>query len=308
MNINAFLYAAIVAGTPLLLATLGEILSEKVGHLNLGVEGMMLMGASAGFVAGYYTGSAPMAIAGAAIFGAFGAFIYAFLTVTLRTNQVVTGLTLTIFGTGISSILGQKLVGQPVPDSIREIFKPIKLPLLGDIPYIGEILFNHDLLVYISFLLAIILGIYLFNTSKGLNARAVGENPYSADAAGINVDLYKYIHITLGGLLCGLAGGYLSLIYVPSWQEGVTAGRGWIAVALVIFSKWNPYKSFIGAYFFGGLTILGLRLTNPFISRYILDMLPYLVTIIVLVISSIKKTKGHGAPEALGNSYFREER
>ncbi|SHI42046.1 nucleoside ABC transporter membrane protein [Clostridium amylolyticum] len=308
MDIAAFLHAAVIAGTPLLLATLGEILTERSGNLNLGVEGMMLMGAAAGFLTGFYTKSATLAILGAALFGGFGALIYAFLTVSLKANQVVTGLTLTIFGTGISTMLGQKVVGEPVPDSIKAVFRPISIPILGKIPFIGEIIFNHDIIIYISFMLTIILGVYIYRTSLGLNLRAVGENPSSADAASINVPLYKYIHIVIGGMLCGLAGAYLSLVYVPAWQEGVTAGRGWIAVALVIFAGWNPYKAFIGAYLFGGLDILGLRLANPIISRYILDMLPYATTIVVLVISSIKKSKKGLSPEALGNAYFREER
>lgn len=308
MDIVAFLSATVVAGTPLLLATLGEIVTEKAGNLNLGVEGMMLLGAVTGFIAAYSTSSPIVALLAAMIAGAFGALIYAFLTVTLKANQVVTGLTLTIFGGGVSSLMGQKVVGQIVPENIKNFFSPVKIPLLSDIPFIGKILFQHDLFIYFSYILAILLGVYIFNTNKGLNLRAVGENPASADASSINVTLYKYVHILLGGALCGLGGAYLSIVYVPAWQENITAGKGWIAVALVIFAAWNPYKAIVGAYLFGGLDILGFRIQNPFISKYFLDMLPYLVTIIVLVVTSIRKSKKNAAPKALGLAYFREER
>lgn len=308
MNMISFLHATIVAGTPLLLATLGEILTEKVGNLNLGVEGMMLMGAVMGFIVGYKTGNPYMALLAAMIAGGLGGFIYGFLTVGLRANQVVTGLTLTIFGTGLSSLLGQKVVGQVVPNAIKDFFEPLSIPVLSKIPYIGPILFTQDVFVYISYLLAIITGIYLYNTRAGLNLRAVGENAAAADAVSINVSLYKYINITLGGALAGLGGAYLSLVYVPAWQENIVAGRGWIAVALVIFAAWNPYKAIIGAYLFGGLDIIGFRLGKVVINQYFLSMLPYLVTIIVLVFVSIKKSKKNSPPKGLGNSYFREER
>lgn len=308
MNIVSFLHATIVAGTPLLLATLGEILTEKVGNLNLGVEGMMLMGAVMGFIVGYSTGNPYMALLAAMIAGGLGGFIYGVLTVSLRANQVVTGLTLTIFGTGLSSLLGQKVVGQVVPNTIKNFFAPVSVPLLSKIPYIGPILFTQDVFVYISYLLAIITGIYLYNTRAGLNLRAVGENAAAADAVSINVSLYKYINITLGGALAGLGGAYLSLVYVPAWQENIVAGRGWIAVALVIFAAWNPYKAIIGAYLFGGLDIIGFRLGKVVINQYFLSMLPYLVTIIVLVFVSAKKSKKNSPPKGLGNSYFREER
>ena len=306
----SFLAAAIVAGTPLLFATIGEIITERSGNLNLGVEGMMLMGAVMGFMVGSLTGNALLALLAAMIAGACGALIFAFLTITLRANQVVSGLTLTIFGTGFSSFVGQPLVGKIAPESIRTFFKPFHIPLLGDIPVIGPIFFRQDSFVYIGYVAAILLGIYLFKTSKGLNLRAVGENPGGADAAGINVTLYKYVHTLLGGALCGLGGAYLSLVYVPAWQEGITAGRGWIAVALVIFATWNPFKALLGAYLFGGLDIAGFRMQGLgiHVSQYFIDMLPYLVTIAVLVISSMKKSKENAPPKSLGNPYFREER
>lgn len=280
----SFLHATVIAGTPLLLATLGEILNEKAGNLNLGVEGMMLLGAVAGFLAAKNTESAFLAVLCAMIFGCFGTLIYAFLTVTLRTNQTVTGLTLTIFGSGISSFVGQNLSGQVVPEKVKYFLNPIKLPFLGSIPFLGNVFFNQDVIVYFSYILVFIIAFYFYKTRLGLNLKAVGENPYAADAASINVTLYKYVNILLGGSLCGLAGGYLSLIYVPAWQNNITSGRGWIAVALVIFAGWSPYRALLGAYLFGGLDIIGFRIQDKFVSKYFLDMLPYLVTIIVLTL------------------------
>jgi len=310
MMVVAFLHAAIIAGTPLLFATLGEIITEKSGHLNLGVEGMMLMGAVIGFQVGYATNSPILALISAAVAGALGALIYAFLTVSLRANQVVTGLALTIFGTGFAGFVGKNLVGMKVSDSFNAFFNEIKIPGLGDIPVIGPIFFQHDIFVYLGYIAAIVLGIYLYKTGKGLNLRAIGENPAAADAASIPVTRYKYFHILLGGALCGLGGAYLSLVYVPVWSENITAGRGWIAVALVIFSGWNPYKAIFGAFLFGGLDILGFRLqgTSVAISQYILDMTPYVVTIVILVIVSLRKSKKNAPPKALSEPYFREER
>ena len=306
----SFFTAAVVAGTPLLFAILGEIITEKAGHLNLGVEGMMLMGAVVGFITAMHTGNPWLAIAGAMTAGAMGALIYGILTVTLRANQVVAGLTLTIFGAGFSSFMGKGLLGEVVPENIKLFFADIKIPLLGDIPWLGQIFFNHGVFVYAGYVLTILAGIYLFNTRTGLNLRAVGENTAAADAAGINVTLYKYTHIIIGGILCGIAGAYLSLVYIPSWQENVTAGRGWIAVALVIFCRWNPYMVFIGAYLFGGLDIIGFRLQKYdfHISQYIIDMLPYIVTILILIFVSVRKSRSGLAPANLGVSYFREER
>lgn len=308
MDIVLFLHAAVAAGTPLLLATLGEILCEKAGNLNLGVEGMMLMGAVMGFIIGYNTGNPIYALLASMIAGALAAFIYALLTVSLRANQVVTGLTLTIFGTGLSSLLGQKVVGQSLPENIKTFFKAVKIPILGDIPYLGKIFFSQDVFIYLSYIMTILIGIYLYKTSFGINLKAVGENPSAADSASINVNLYKYINISIGGALSGLGGAYLSLVHVPTWQESITAGRGWIAVALVIFAAWNPYRAVIGAYLFGGLDIIGFRITNAFISPYLLSMLPYLVTIIILVFISSKKSRKNSPPKALGLAYFREER
>ncbi|MBU5455079.1 ABC transporter permease [Caproiciproducens sp. MSJ-32] len=306
--ITNFLVAAVVAGTPLLFATLGEIITEKAGNLNLGVEGMMLMGAVIGFIIGLKTENAIMALLAAMAAGALGAFIYAFLTVSLKANQNVTGLTLTIFGSGFSSFVGKSVVGQVTPDSIKNFFRPIEIPILSDIPILGKALFSQDLFIYMGYLCTIILTIYLYNTNLGLNLTAVGENPSAAASASINIELYKYIHILLGGALCGLGGAYLSLVYVPAWQENITAGRGWIAVALVVFAAWRPNKAIIGAYLFGGLDIIRFRITNPFISIYFMDMIPYVVTIVILVFIGIRKSTRNAPPKSLGMLYFSEER
>lgn len=306
----SFFAAAVVAGTPLLFATLGEIITEKSGHLNLGVEGMMLMGAVMGFMAGYSTQNAIVAVLAGAFGGMLGALVFAFLTIELRANQVVCGLALSIFGGGLASFLGKGIGGKAVPAAVKAFFTPVSIPLLGDIPILGKIFFRQDVYIYFGYIIAILLGVYLYRTRPGLTLRSIGESPSSADAAGINISLYKYIHTLMGGALCGLGGAYLSLVYVPAWQEGITAGRGWIAVALVIFATWNPYKAIMGSYLFGGLDIVGFRLqgTRFSVSQYLIDMLPYVVTIAVLVFVSMKKSKDNSPPKGLGEPYFREER
>ena len=306
--ITAFLAAAIIAGTPLLFATLGELVTEKSGHLNLGVEGMMLLGAISGFGVGLITKSPILALMAAMLAGSFGSFIYSFLTVTLRANQVVSGLALTIFGVGMSNFIGSSFIGQKLSEKVIMFFKPIAIPVLSNIPIIGNAFFNQDVFVYLGYLVAILTGIYLYRTRMGMSLIAVGENPGAADASGVNVNLLKYIHLLAGGALCGLGGAYLSVVAVPQWQDNITAGRGWIAIALVIFCKWNPYKALWGAYLFGGLSIIGFRLQHLNVSQNLLDALPYLVTIVVLVISSANKSKENAPPSGLGIPYFREER
>lgn len=305
-----FLAACIVAGTPLVLATLGELITEKSGSLNLGVEGLMLMGAVMGFYCAYGTGNPVLAVVSAALAGAGGALIFAFLTVTLRANQNVTGLTLTIFGTGFSSFVGQPMIGFSVPASVGSFFAKLPIPGLSAIPFIGDILFKQDVFVYFSYVLVAISCVYLYKTRMGLAMRAVGENAAAADASGVNVTLYKYVHIITGGALCGLGGAYLSLIRVPIWQSDVVTGRGWIAVALVIFASWNPVKAFFGGVLFGGLSILGLRLQAMgfTVSQYLVDMIPYVATVVIVILSTYKKTKESQPPADLGNNYFREER
>lgn len=328
-QISHFLQMTVELGTPILFGTLGGILNEKVGHTNLGVEGMMLMGAVMGFMTGVNTGNPVLAVLGAGLAGALCALVYALITVTFMGNQVVTGLVLTIFGTGLSSFLGNlktsvevipgMFLEQPYNQAVlsESVVKPLanfKLPYLSEIPLLGKMFFTQSIYVYISIALAIILFVYFKKTRPGLSVRMIGENPGAADASGINVSLYKYLHICAGGFLCGMGGAYLSLVSTPSWKEGMTAGIGWIAVALVIFATWDPMKALFGAYFFGAMRALGPKLQNvsiPVIGRVnsqFLDMLPYIMTVIMLVFITLRKKKEYQAPAALGNSYFREDR
>ena len=304
------LAAAIGAAMPLLFATLGEIYTEKAGNLNLGVEGMMIMGAVIGFGAGYQTGNPFLALLGAFVAGGFGGGIYALLTITLRANQVVSGLALTIFGEGFASFVGKDLVGHAAPESVKAVFRTVEVPVLSDIPFFGAILFKQNLFVYLGYFLVFASLFYYKKTRWGNNLRAVGENAAAADASGVNIDLYKYVHIIFGGALAGLGGAYLSLVTVPVWQEGITGGRGWIAVALVIFASWKPIKAFLGAVLFGGLDILGFRLQGMgiHVSQYLIDMLPYLSTEAVIIISTRKNKPEDKPPLDLSVPYFREER
>jgi len=307
---ESFLVAVVVASMPLLFATLGELLSEKAGNLNLGVEGMMLMGAVIGFRVGLATNSPILAVLAALLAGAFGAAMFAFLTVSLRANQVVTGLTLTIFGSGFAGLVGRDVVGVPLSLQLRNSFDAIPIPLLSKIPVIGKPLFDQDILVYFGFACVILILLYFKKTRIGLNTRAVGENAAAADASGINVNLYKYLNITAGGALCGLGGAYMTLVTIPVWQQDVVAGRGWIAVALVIFASWRPVKAWLGALLFGALSILGYRLQAMGISlsQYLVDMIPYIATILVVIVSTYKNRKEDLPPADLSNPYFREER
>ena len=315
--LTLFLQTAVQMGTHILFAVLGGIMCEKIGNLNLGIEGMMLLGASVGFSAALATGNPVVAVLSAGLAGAAGAFIYGIITITLRGNQVVTGLILTIFGTGVSGFLGRSLAGKAMSNSVHRAFAPVTVPLLGKIPVIGKIFFVQSPYVLAGMVLGIALYIYFRYTRIGLNARAVGENPAVADAAGIPVMLYKYFHVTLGGFFCGVGGAYLSLVFVPRWQENITAGAGWIAVALIIFSTWNPLRAVFAAYLFGALRGVGFKFQNIDLSiagrriifySQLLDMIPYIATIAVLLIITRQKKKEYQAPGSLGTAYFREER
>ena len=308
--IGSFLQNALQAGTPILLAILGGILCEKVGNLNLGIEGMMIMGAAFGFLAGGTTQNPFIALLAAGLAGGAGALIYAFITVTMKGNQVVTGLTLTIFGTGVAGFLSEKLTKLSLTADFKQIFKPIVVPGFSKIPVIGDAFFAQSIYVILPIFLAIAVYFYLNKTKFGINTKAIGENPGAADASGINVTLYKYINICIGGALCGLGGAYISLVYIGGWQNDITSGKGWIAVALVIFSAWNPIKAIFAAYAFGALSGLNFvfQKTSLNIPSQILDMLPYVATVIVLVFMSIKKKKENQPPQALSVPYFREER
>lgn len=307
-SLALFLQTSVQMGTHILLAVLGGILCEKAGNLNLGIEGMMLLGASVGFSAALWTGDPVLAVLFAGGAGASGALIYAFITVSLRGNQVVTGLVLTIFGSGVSGFLGKNLSGKSLPESVSAAFAPLNVPVLRDIPVLGPMLFEQSVYVHISLAAAFLLFAYFRFTRPGLNVRAVGENPAAADASGISVSLYKYLHIVSGGFLCGMGGAYLTLVFVPRWQENITAGAGWIAVALIIFSSWNPVKAILAAYVFGALKGLGFAFQNTGVSPQLLDMIPYFATILVLVFIARRKKKEHQSPKGLGVPYFREER
>lgn len=313
----AFLYAAILASVPLLYGTLGEILIEKSGNINLGVEGMMYLGAIIGFLGGFVFDSAVMALLFAVLAGMAGAAIYAFITVTLKANQNVTGLTLTIFGTGIANFIGETLKeSYPagtvfISDKVKAALLPLDMGALSDIPVIGKLLFSHSILSYLVVALAILMGFYLKKTKLGLNLRAVGENPSAADAMGVNVSRYKYIHILIGGGLCGLGGVYISLVTaVGNWQPHIIGGQGWIALALVIFSSWSPGKAIFGALIFGALSVLRLYIPKDVIDipGAIFSMLPFVVTCLVLVFSSIRMKRENQQPAGCGINYFREER
>ena len=312
-----FLQLSVQLGTPFLLATLGGIMCEKVGNLNLGIEGMMMMGAFFGFQCAYLSSNPAVGVLMAAIGGVIGAVIYAVITVTLKGNQTVTGFALATFGAGLANFLGKKYLSTILSSDITGPLGTRAIPALSRIPILGTMIFSQSVLVYISIGLAIVMLIYFKRTKFGLSARMIGENPATADASGIHVDRYKYIHIAIGGALCGLGGGYLSLVYVPYWQDNITAGMGWIAVALVIFSAWDPVRAIFGCYFFGVLKALAIKFQGVTIgtgaaqitvSSQIMDMLPYISTVVVLVISAIvSKQRGVG-PAAVGQPYYREDR
>jgi ABC-type uncharacterized transport system permease subunit len=307
------LASAVTYGTPLLYAALGELLSERAGVLNLGVEGMMLMGAVMGFWAVQRTGSLLLAVIVAAIAGASMALIHAFLVITLRANQIVSGLALVIFAgaAGLSSYLGNdlNLADQPA----RHAFTPFLPHSWQTASVVGPILFKQSALVYASWALVVIVALYLNRTRLGLNVRAVGESPEAADAMGINVTAYRYAHTLVGGAFSGVGGACFTLWITPQWVDGITAGAGWIAIALVIFAFWRPGLCLIGAYLFGAFS--GIPFT--FQARGILtgippelfQSLPYVMTIVVLVlVSSAGARRRLGAPAALGTPYVREER
>ncbi len=312
-----FLVAAIAAGTPLLFGTIGEIFSEKVGHLNLGVEGMMSIGACAGFMFGYVTDSFLVAIFMAAVAGGLAAAIYALLTVTFMANQNVTGLTLTIFGVGLANFIGVFMLSHSeqgtlkLPEGIAKTLLGINIPILSDLPIIGDLLFSHTPFVYIGVGIAILGSYYLFHTKTGLNVEAIGENPAAADAAGISVTKWKYKNIILGGAICGIGGAYCSMIINGGvWISDNVGGLGWISVALVILANWKPVNAIWGSLVFGALRVLKYYVPKsifPFPNAFY-DMLPFLITAIVLVVSSMIKSKKINLPASLGNNYYREER
>jgi len=290
-----------VASTPILLAAIGELVVEKAGVLNLGVEGMMIVGAIAGFAMAVETGSPLMGFLGAAVAGAALSLIFAFLTQVLLSNQVATGLALTLFGIGFSALIGQGYTGVRPPPTPKMDFGP-----LSDIPVIGPMLLRHDPMVYVSILIIAAVWAFLKFTRAGLVLRAVGESHDAAHALGYKVVRLRVLAIAFGGACAGLGGAYLSLVRVPQWTEGMTAGAGWIALAIVVFASWRPWRVLAGAYLFGGVTVLQLNLQAAGVAIPVqyLSMAPYVITIIVLVIiSADRRRAAQNAPASLGRVF-----
>ena len=325
MIIITFITKAIVQGIAILFGSIGEIITEKSGNLNLGIPGLMYMGGIAGLMGAFFYESlatTPIPFVGMIISllctllcSAFGAFIYSFLTITLRTNQNVVGLALTTFGIGFGNFFGGSIsrlaggVGQVSVATTASAYQA-SIPLLNKIPVVGELLFSYGFLSYLSIIIAFLVAFVLNKTRVGLNLRSIGENPAAADAAGINIEKYKYIATIVGGAIAGLGGLYFVMEYLGgTWTNNGFGDRGWLAVALVIFSFWDSRKAILGAFLFGALYILYLYI--PVSSRALLElfkMSQYLVTLIVLIITSIRNEKENQSPESLGMPYFREDR
>lgn len=301
INPAVLIASLMVASVPILLAALGELVVEKAGVLNLGVEGMMIMGAVCGFIAAVATGSPIMGFLGGALGAAGLSLIFTLLTQVLQANQVATGLALTLFGLGLSSLLGQGYVGIKPPATGVVPFGP-----LADIPGLGRILFRHDWMVYASLALVAAVWAVLRYSRAGLILRAVGESAEAAHALGYKVIRIRILAILFGGAMAGLGGAYISLVRVPQWTDGITAGAGWIALAIVVFASWRPGRVLIGAYLFGGITVLQLNLqaAGARIPVEYLSMSPYLITILVLVIMSSGKGRASlNAPASLGRNF-----
>ena len=298
------LLTVISAATPLLLAATGELVAEKSGVLNLGVEGTMLVGAVCGFLGAFYTGSWIIGVLLAAFAGMMMSILFGLLTLTFLANQVASGLALTLFGVGLSSLIGKPILGRPI-DKIPAI----DIPVITDIPIVGPLFFSHDALIYFSVIMVVAVHWFLYRTKSGLVLRAVGESDVAAHSIGYPVIRIRYLAVMFGGVMSGLGGAFLSLSYTPMWVENMTAGRGWIAIALVVFATWRPARVLVGAYLFGAVTIMQLHLQGfgVRIPGQILSMLPYLVTILVLVLMSrdAARTKLN-APACIGKIFHSE--
>jgi len=298
------LVLTLAAGTPLVFAAQGELIVEKAGVLNLGVEGMMLVGAIASFIVAAKTGLPWAGVAIGALAGALLSLIFAVIALTLRANQVATGLALSLFGIGLSAF-----VGRPYMSVVIEGIKPLALPALTSLPIVGKAIFGHNPLVYVSIALFVAVQLFLTRTRAGLVLRAVGESPHSAHAIGYPVIAIRYAAVLFGGACAGLGGAFLAVAYTPSWVEGMTAGRGWIALALVVFATWRPWRVMIGAYLFGSVTLAQFQAQAAGIAvpPDLLAMLPYLATVIVLAIISRDATMIRlNAPASLGRPYHPE--
>ena len=318
--------AAVLNGTPLLFGTVGEILSEKAGNLNLGVEGMMFMGGAMGLGAAFYYEKAAgagatgivavlLALLFAFLGGAFGALIYSFLTITLRADQNVTGLALAIFGTGAGQFIGEYMRVTSggyvaISNELKSVFFNSPFPAgLQKLPVVGPLLFGHNIFVYLGVGIAVAMALFLNRSRTGLHLRAVGESPATADAAGINITRYKYLATVIGGGISAIGGMvYITTIAGCVWNHEGLSGEGWLAVALVIFCLWRPMNTVWGSILFGALMILYVRVQIPFIPDQLYKILPYVVTVIVLVMVSMRKKRENQPPAALGRPYFREER
>jgi ABC-type uncharacterized transport system permease subunit len=301
--IESMLFATIVAGTPLIIVALGQLIAEKSGVLNLGAEGMMAMGAVAGFAVTFHTGNPWLGVLAGMVAGALMSLLFAIVVLTLMGNQVATGLALSIFGVGLSAF-----VGKPYESEILETVSTLPIPLLADLPIIGGPIFNQQPLVYLSWVIFAGVAWFLYKSRPGLLLRAVGESPSSAHSIGYPVIKIRYMATLFGGAMAGIGGSFLSVFYTPLWVEGMVAGRGWIAIALVVFATWRPFRVMVGAYLFGGVMVAqlfvqgsGLEINIP--SQF-LSSLPYLATIIVLVIiSRDQNTVRLNAPVSLGQPY-----
>ena len=293
----------LIAGTPLLLGTIGEVICERSGILNLGVEGVMAIGAVAAFIVTFYTQDPWLGVMAAILAGMMISVIHAFASVSLQSNQVVSGLALTMLGLGISSLAGKPFVGK----SLVTKMNTVAIPYLVDIPIVGKIFFDQSPFFYMALLLALAAWFILEYTELGIKIRSTGENPKATEAQGINVSLIRYGCIIVGGGFSGLAGANLSISYSKLWIEGMTAGRGWIVIALTIFALWNPMRAMVGAFLFGGIFVLQYLLQPLGISPNLLAMLPYLATLLVLLMIGLRDRKKLNAPAMLGEPYKRGE-
>ena len=294
--------AVILSSIPIMLAATGELVVERSGVLNLGVEGMMLMGAVIASITVITTGSLFLAVIFGALSGLLTSIVFGFFALVLATNQVATGLALTIFGTGLSGLIGAEYVGKAI-----QRLEALNIPILSNIPYLGPILFSHNILVYFSFIIVFIVGWFLLKTKSGLVLRAVGNNHDSAHALGYSVVFIRFCSVMFGGLMAGLGGAFLPLVLTPHWAEGMTAGKGWIALALVVFASWRPLRIPIGALLFSGITVMQLvgQARGWAMPSQFLSMLPYLATIAVLVIISRNKEFSIiNAPASFGKLFF----
>jgi general nucleoside transport system permease protein len=303
MNEIALLIAATLSsGTPLALAGLGLLINEKVGVVNLGAEGMMLIAAVVGFAAAFHSGSATVAFAAAAAAGAVTAGLFGALVIWLNTNQYATGLAVSLFGGGFSAFVGVGYIGKTLEGRSMH-----SIPLLGDLPFVGPALFQQHPMVYLTVIFTIAIGLFFSRTRTGLVLRSVGENPESAHALGYPVRWLRLACVMAGGALCGLGGAYISVVYAPLWAEGMIAGRGWIALALTVFATWRAARLLLGAYLFGGVTMLQLALQGAGVDvpSQFMSMLPYLATIVVLVlISSNPQWIRLNMPSSLGKPFY----